>query len=378
MSRRRAFTLVELLVVIAIIGVLVALLLPAVQAAREAARRSQCSNNLKQLALAAHNHHDTYNILPPCGQNLQFEQLTDDPAVAGTAGRFGWDRMGYLTPMLPFVEQKPLYERVIQYTLTDKRPWSTNADTTGPSPYLTKVKTFMCPSDSICTNIQRDWCAPNSYHCNRGDIFENWSDWEYRGPFAVQPRGEVNFSSILDGTANTILLAECAVGKHPNTGAPVIGGIAVNASGMNHEQTNPAACLSRRGVNGVLIDPAYYAFDGASDQAIGRRWGDAHVLYTQFFTVLPPNAPSCSYGGNDEDWPTVTASSHHPGGCQVAMCDASVRFVAQTIDCGNLAIQMGGQPNVPANARHYVGPSFWGVWGAMGTRAGRESLQAPQ
>jgi prepilin-type N-terminal cleavage/methylation domain-containing protein len=375
MSQRRAFTLVELLVVIAIIGVLVALLLPAVQAAREAARRSQCSNNLKQLAIAVHNHHDTYRIIPPAGQNLQFEQLTDDPAIAGTAGRFGWDRLGYTVALLPFVEQKPLYDRVIQYTNSDRRPWSQNADSFGPSPYIMKIPTFMCPSDPVPPNIQRDWCAPLNYHCNRGDIFMGWADWEYRGPFAMQPRGEVTFASITDGTANTILLAECAVGKHPDAGAPVIGGIANNTTGMDWERTAPGPCHARRGPNGILVNPSQNNFDWGDAWGIGRRWGDAHSLYTQFFTVLPPNSPSCAMG-DAENWPQLAASSHHPGGAQVAMCDASVRFVSQTIDAGNQSIRMGGQPNVPGNARHYVGPSFWGVWGAMGTRSGRESLQA--
>jgi Type II secretory pathway, pseudopilin PulG len=367
---------VELLVVIAIIGVLVALLLPAVQAAREAARRSQCSNNLKQLGLAAHNHHDTYGILPPNSQNRQFEQLTDDPATAGVNGRFGWDRMGYLTPLLPFVEQKPLYDRVIQYTLTDQRPWHNWNDTTGPSPYIVKVKTFMCPSDSICTNIQRDWCAPNSYHCNRGDLFM-WHDWwEFRGPFGPQPRGETTFASISDGTANTILIAEACVGKHPNVGAPILGGIAINVTNIN-ETTAPAGCHARRGTNGILINPAQNNFDWSDAWGIGRRWGDAHNLYTCFHTVLPPNSPSCS-GGDAENWTVVTASSWHPGGCQVVMCDASVKFISQTIDAGNQTISVAGQPNVPGWTPHYVGPSFWGVWGAMGTQRGRESLQPPQ
>jgi prepilin-type N-terminal cleavage/methylation domain-containing protein len=374
LRRSKAFTLVELLVVIAIIGVLVALLLPAVQAAREAARRSQCSNNLRQIGIAVHNHHDTYGHLPPNCENLQFQQLTDDPAVAGIAGRFGWDRLSYIVATLPFMEQKPLYERVIQYTLTDKRPWSQGNDSFGPSPYLTKVPTLECPSDPVTKNIQRDWCAPTNYHCNRGDMFMQHWYWEFRGPFGPEIRGKTNFSSITDGTANTILLGEVAVGKHPNTRAPIIGGIAVNVSNTN-ETTSPANCQARRGPNGTLIDPAQNNFDWGDAWGIGRRWGDAHNLYTAFQVILPPNSPSCSQGAA-EDWTVVTASSHHPGGAQVAMSDASVRFISQTIDAGNQTITMAGQPGVPGWTPHYVGPSFWGVWGAMGTQRGRETLQA--
>jgi prepilin-type N-terminal cleavage/methylation domain-containing protein len=374
MLRRRGFTLVELLVVIAIIGVLVALLLPAVQAAREAARRSSCSNNIRQLAIAAHNHHDTYGHLPPNHENLQFQQLTDDPATPGTNGRFGWDRMGYITALLPFAEQKPLYDRVIQYTLTDQRPWHNWNDSFGPSPYITKIPTLVCPSDPVPPNIQRDWCAPTNYHCNRGDLFLQHWWWEFRGPFGPQVRGVSTFSGIIDGTANTILLGEVAVGKHPDRGAPVIGGIATNVSNTN-ESTSPRNCHLRRGPNGILINPAQNNFDWSDAWGIGRRWGDSHHLYTAFLTVLPPNSPSCSQGAA-EDWAVITASSHHPGGVQVAMCDASVRFVSQTINAGDQTISVAGQPNVPNWPVHYVGPSFWGVWGAMGTRGGRESLQA--
>ena len=365
MARRRAFTLVELLVVIAIIGVLVALLLPAVQAAREAARRSQCSNNLKQLGIAVHNHHDSFGHIPPNANNLQFE--------AATGNRFGWQRLSYIVPILPYMEQKPLYDRVIQYTLTDQRPWHNWNDATGPSPYITKISTLTCPSDPVPPNIQRDWCAPTNYHCNRGDLFMGHDWWEFRGPFGPQDRGLSTFSGILDGTANTILLSEVAAGKHPDRGAPVIGGIAVNVSNTN-ERTSPRNCHARRGANGTLIDPAQNNFDWSDAWGIGRRWGDAHNLYTCFHTVLPPNSPSCSQGAA-EDWTVITASSHHPGGCQVTMCDASVRFVSQSINAGDQTITVAGQPGVPSWTPHYVGPSFWGVWGAMGTRSGRESLQ---
>jgi prepilin-type N-terminal cleavage/methylation domain-containing protein len=205
--RRSAFTLVELLVVIAIIGVLVALLLPAVQAAREAARRSQCSNNLKQMALACHNHHDVYGHLPPSSFNRQF---------ARAIPMHWWhERLGYITAILPFMEQKPLYDRVIQYSIAGNPPWHNNAHAGLPSPYIQRVNTLMCPSDIETKIMPDDWLAPTNYHCNRGDILMPYWFWEFRGTFGMESRGRINFASVSDGTANTLLLSEVAVGKVP-------------------------------------------------------------------------------------------------------------------------------------------------------------------
>jgi prepilin-type N-terminal cleavage/methylation domain-containing protein/prepilin-type processing-associated H-X9-DG protein len=377
MLRRRGFTLVELLVVIAIIGVLVALLLPAVQAAREAARRSQCSNNLRQMAIAAHNHHDTYGIIPPASHNLQFRQITDDPNSPGINGRFAWDRMSFVTAILPFMEQKPLYDRVIQYTLNNNAPWHDWADAVGPSPYITKVNTLLCPSDPDRL-VPQFWLGPTSYHCNRGDIMMPFWFWEFRGPFGMQERGETNFASITDGTANTLMFAEVAIGKQPRTFAAIKGGTAMNTSGLD-SGTAPATCLNRRGPNGMLIGDSEFSFDGSTQWGLGRRWGDSTAPYTHFFAVLPPNSPSCNINrdGGTEHWVLVTASSHHPGGVNVAMCDASVRFVSQTIDAGNPNNSISTTPNAPGWAVHYTGPSLWGVWGAMGTQRGRETFQNP-
>lgn len=133
-SHRRGFTLIELLVVIAIIAVLIALLLPAVQQAREAARRSQCINNLKQLGLAIHNFHDTYNELP----------VSNRPPATGTR------RLGAITRMLPQLEQSPLYNRYNQ-TLQ----WS-DPDATQRLVVSTKIPTLICPSDVVGGNLDGD------------------------------------------------------------------------------------------------------------------------------------------------------------------------------------------------------------------------------
>ena len=166
--QRQGFTLVELLVVIAIIGILVALLLPAVQAAREAARRMQCTNNLKQLGLAVHNFHDTFRTFPSASRQPQFKDNEVNDWVNGR------DRWGYLCVLLPYIEQQALYNELVTNQLGVNRPW------TGMPLTRTKVAGFLCPSDSG-GNTKGDTLARNSYHCNRGDFWLGWNWNECRG-----------------------------------------------------------------------------------------------------------------------------------------------------------------------------------------------------
>ncbi len=237
MGTRKGFTLVELLVVIAIIGILIALLLPAVQAAREAARRSQCTNNLKQLALAVHGFHDVKKKFPPSSNNLDFKQVTND--------RYSWQRIGFTVPLLPWIEQQSLYDLVIEYTLTDQRPWSRGdfpGGTGRPSPYKATIATLLCPSDP--TKQPASDSGYTSYHCNHGDIWMGWDWWEWRGTFGNGEKGSCGFESMTDGSSNTLLLAELAIGKTPNNGAPIKGGVA-NGEPMG-AGLSPAPCLAPR------------------------------------------------------------------------------------------------------------------------------------
>jgi prepilin-type processing-associated H-X9-DG protein len=321
-----------------------------------------CTNNLKQLALSVHNHHDIYNRFPPSSHNTNFRELFD--------GRFSWQRMGYITPLLPFIEQQPLYDDVVEYTFegnNGRRPWSGNNMANGAnSPYNRDVPTILCPSDGNI-KLPDDWRKATSYHCNHGDIIMNWDWWEWRGPFGNGERGENSFGSITDGSSNTIMLSECAIGRTGSSMCPVKGGIATNV-GWN-QGSNPTACLARVGPNNILIDPCQ-GNNGSSGWGIGRRWGDAHSIYTIFFTIIGPNGPTCS-GGHGENWAVPTASSFHPTGVNVALCDGSVRFITDTIDAGDpnqIPPDMGGRP------QDYSGPSLWGVWGALGTRAGGERV----
>lgn len=373
----RGFTLVELLVVIAIIGILIALLLPAVQAAREAARRMQCTNNLKQLALACHGHVDTRGYLPSAARDfglcveLRPKFGSADPNDFWVGGRC---RISYLSVLLPFIEQTAVYDRLVENALSNN--YRVCWDSGWPdNPAFAKIPYFLCPSDG--ESFSSNQLGGASYRCNRGDIWV-YFDWynEERGPFAVASHHKFGFEGIPDGTSNTILLGEAVMGKHGSNSNRIKGGIAGNVQ-RNNIAGPPKNCDDRRGPNGMLIgDIATNA--GSDYQASGRRWADAQTLFTQFFTCLPPNSPSCGPAMNNEEGPLISASSNHTGGVNVAIADGSVRFISETISTKNLHLTPTDPPfNFGGEAHHYKGPSIWGVWGELGTRNGGESAAIP-
>ncbi len=179
--RRTGFTLVELLVVIAIIGVLVALLLPAVQAAREAARRSQCTNNLKQIALGIHNHHDTYGEMPPSYENFH-------PISTGEV-RWGWG-----TYILPFIEQQNLYDRLSPATQAGLTPNATNG-------LQERIDTYRCPSDVTAELNPRFVRSGQRQATSNYAISESIAAYE-------QNHNSHRFAEITDGLANTMMVGE--------------------------------------------------------------------------------------------------------------------------------------------------------------------------
>ena len=359
-AERRGFTLVELLVVIAIIGILVGLLLPAVQAAREAARRMQCSNNIRQLALAIHNYHDAAKKIPIlCGGT-------------GTGGDFGpynvfgpggtnAFRMSGFIGLLPYIEQGPLYESLASNNFSPGG-WFIVANT----PAEKKVPGFVCPSDAVAPSFSR---GVRNYMMSMGD----WSmqhhdaarDWKNpRGAFGTTRQNGVGyhctFGSIIDGLSNTIALSERCVGDNI---AKVKGGFAAVASvkigndiGANSLAVIPLDCKSTPIVNGVYSAPA-------SGDVTGAWWMDGATVTSGFNTILPPNSPSCSATSQPTQESRIIAppTSNHTGGATVAMFDGSVMFISNSIDSGNLA-----SPLVQA------GVSPYGVWGALGSRDGAE------
>jgi len=359
-ERRQGFTLVELLVVIAIIGILIALLLPAVQAAREAARRAQCINNLKQLGIGLHNFHDTHKRLPAACY---------DPLFQSYGGQ--WYRWSYLAALLPFIEQKVLYDQLAANNSFAQWPDGTTAPVS-----RTLINTLICPSDDGAAKALFAYnanSAPGSYHCNRGDQWLNWDWYEGRGPFCRGDKKPVNLSAVLDGTSNTMAIAEVCVGVPGSRRVTEASALSVGA----YNSAPPSLCLQRVGPDKQFTG----TIETRAHCQISARWMCASI-YTHWLPMLPPNGPSCANAHN-EDWLLTTASSRHPGGVNVAFLDGSVKFVSETIDAGDptrtaTSPPPGFPPLVdPARPQDYAGPSLYGIWGSLGSMAGHETVQAP-
>jgi prepilin-type N-terminal cleavage/methylation domain-containing protein/prepilin-type processing-associated H-X9-DG protein len=230
------FTLVELLVVIAIIGILIALLLPAVQAAREAARRAQCTNNLKQLALAVHNYHDTYKTFPS-GWIIQ---------TNGT-NLSGW---GFIPLMMPFLEQKPLHDKigVTARQLFDVGQDTTNDPATGQPFWMvlqTEIKTVMCPSDKTRNpnpdrKIFGNKVGVSNYGAVRG-FFAGLGMDSAENNGAMYGNSSVGFRDVTDGTSNTFLIGERQeLNKAFNWPGPEAMGHATEVAGDVNRKLNHA------------------------------------------------------------------------------------------------------------------------------------------
>jgi prepilin-type N-terminal cleavage/methylation domain-containing protein/prepilin-type processing-associated H-X9-DG protein len=339
--RRRAFTLVELLVVIAIIGILVALLLPAVQAAREASRRMSCTNNLKQFGVALHNYHDTYKSFVPRKQG-----------TTGTISNQG--RLSGLVGLLPFIEQQPLYDAIKAGDAANGIPSGGPSAWSGWAVWDQAPTTLHCPTDASKVNP----LVSNNYLFSVGDSIQGNRDaTDVRGLFGN--RIGCKISEIVDGTSNTIAMSEhlrCSFAIGALSQVEVTEG---TATGFSNLATNPAQCLAA-GDGRYFLDPA--VVKGRQ----GSRWTDGQVEKVGFTTVLPPNAPSCIDGTNpngDGSNTIMPPSSYHPGGVNALFADGSVRFVSETIDTGNLAAPAVNDA-----------PSPYGIWGAMGSKAGGEAI----
>lgn len=323
-GRPKAFTLVELLVVIAIIGVLIALLLPAVQQAREAARRSQCINNLKQLGLAAHNHHDTFLKMPAALYNHN----------NGYAGNNESDQIGpnWAVKLLPFVEQSALYDlfEVNENNANTVDKW--NRDVQLPNGQFARaqeIPAFLCPTDAASktpySGIGGNWGRGN-YAAN-GGFGSWWSDGQALTPngysqnissdgvFTVN-KGK-NMSVCTDGTSNSVLFDEIRIGE-----------VATDQRGV-----------WALGVSGSSIVNNFSRGDchGPND----RNANSDDVLDCQDFAD--------GRGGCWENCPNTQAVSRslHPGIVNVVFVDGSVSSIAETIDQPTWAMMHAVNDGIP-------------------------------
>ncbi|MGL4942640.1 MAG: DUF1559 domain-containing protein [Thermoguttaceae bacterium] len=373
------------MVVIAIIGVLVALLLPAVQAAREAARRMTCSNHFKQIGLALHNYHDVNGGFP--GSRQWVMRRASDGAKD--------DQYSTDVILFPFVEQNAAWEGIMSLSsagVTAFQPWGEASQyLVGPFP------TYRCPSDgevqqqsnytSSVTNVR---VARTSMRYSFGDGMWNSGEapWGGAGNPKTNTRGMFaacyfkSFATITDGTSNTVGVSEGVCSDAQGSGTTltvasvsVKGGITggTTASPYVGGDIQPNRCL----LNAFSPTDRKRLVSGANAWR-GQIFGDGRTVNCGFHTVLPPNSPSCGYnvsgGGGATNWGVLSASSNHSGGVNAVFMDGAVRFISDTISCGDLSADQGGtegSASKPVNS----GPSNYGIWGAMGTPSAGDMSQ---
>ncbi|GIW78762.1 MAG: prepilin-type N-terminal cleavage/methylation domain-containing protein [Gemmatales bacterium] len=324
--RRHAFTLVELLVVIAIIGVLIGLLLPAVQKVREASNRLSCQNNLKQLELALHNYHDAIGNFP---------MASEIPSMYGPSP---------LVYILPYIEQQNVYN---MYDFQGHSGASIGRTPTNDKAGAVRPKILLCPSETQRGEMtQLGW---TNYHCNYGTwVYARGWDGVFGPNFWAGGKpspGIIRIDDITDGTSNTASLAEVVNGPYVSS--------APKSQLADCYEFGSLPTTNLASARNALLARDWQSASipwGGSWRYRGYPWREGSIWRNGYNHLLPPNA-TC-WRVNNDWWQLVTpATSYHPGGVNVAFADGSVRFVSQTVD-----------PN---------------VWTAAGSRNGGEGYPPP-
>ena len=363
--QRRAFTLIELLVVIAIIGVLVGLLLPAVQQAREAARRASCVNKLKQLQLAVLNYESAKQELPA---NSRSHDLYAIMQSNNSSARWGWR---YIT--LPYIEELSRFNIILGKIQAQAVAGGYTPNSNQPE-LKDIVDAWLCPSDffntvqanggntkaganyAACHGDRFGQSTKDVFHDTQGPIISGF-DCSGGGSWTggTCKKRSVRLKDITDGLSNTICLGEVRMGDgtldSKKGGAGMTGGINQNAE--------PIKCQQLIGADGMYSGNAV-----PTTHSIGRRGMDSNEPHALFQTGMPPNYGRCGASQHGNMMPGL--SSYHQGGANAAMCDGSVRYIADTIDHDVTSNRKGGNRK---------GPSLGGVMGALGTIHGGEVNQ---
>ncbi|MAI73696.1 MAG: hypothetical protein CMM01_22750 [Rhodopirellula sp.] len=410
--RRRGFTVVELLGVVVVLGMLVGLLLPAVQSARENARRTSCQNNLFNVALAVRNYQSVHGHFPVQLHGTDGSQV---PAADNDG------RLSFLVGLLPFINQIPMADAIDQeqeYASEPSLAWESDDESqtvrlwprNGPEPFAagyppwqSEVPTYRCPSDpgygansgfggggvkgrtnyAACLGDGCLTAATGPYKQIKGTLvfdeqLATQTNAAMRGVFV--PRVPTRDADITDGISYTLLLGEIStsLGDADIRSKP---GVAVEAEQLLNDPGLVWTVEQKRRDSGKqpllyrpmhwdpLDDPQVTVDTGLNNaQERGLNWVDGMPLYTGFNTILPPNRELVLSAARDDCWGVLPPSSRHQGGVNIAMVDGAVRFISDEIDAGS-----DHQPTVYLGSPTPPGsPSPYGVWGAMGTRSSSE------
>ena len=314
LSRRRGFTLIELLVVIAIIAILVALLLPAVQQAREAARRSQCKGNLKQIGIGLHNYHDVYSRLPPGTVRRTY----------GGAQSWKTTNISWAARILGNMDNSALYDE-IDWNIERGRDGTNNQYPDGsPGPRRQRIPVYRCPSDPGTgrwakfvdgSGTVRSGSPPNAgyasgnYMACQGNQTQrgvpNSKNRPISGLFGLN--SSVRFRDITDGTSNVLAVSEAVIG-------------------FPRRQINPA------GATGQEVCPTSGAPDTNSGRQRGFSWFYGELALTTYFTTrVAPNSESYDCSANSQ-WSMYASRSPHVGSVHSLLADGAVKQISDNVD----------------------------------------------